>query len=112
MVSEEQRREMLRKMSLIIQSMKTSKSISEISEITGIPTSTVQRYLNRPDYFSELANEGIIKRENVPKAIEFTKQWLESSKKTGLKKGGQTSQERHGYQKTKDGRFSGNNYDR
>lgn len=36
---------MLEKLSLILVEMKTCRRIQEISERTGIPTSTIQRYL-------------------------------------------------------------------
>ncbi len=107
MVSESQRMEMLQKLSSILQEMKHCSNISEISEKTGIPTSTIQRYLNRPDYFMELSQVGLLSRENVTKAFLFTKDWLTTAKKEGLRKGGKTSQERHGFSKGSCGHFSG-----
>ncbi len=107
MVSRAQRIEILEKLSTILREMKTCSNINEISERTGIPTSTIQRYLNRPDYFQELSSNGLLKPEDVPKALEFTKEWLVKAKQEGLKKGGTTSQERHGYAKGEGGHFRG-----
>ena len=107
MVSNAQKLEMLQKLSTILREMKTCTNISEVSERTGIPTSTIQRYLNRPDYFQELSSNGLLKPENVPKALEFTKEWLVRAKQEGLKRGGETSQDRHGYAKGKGGHFKG-----
>lgn len=107
MVSNAQKIEMLEKLSRILREMKTCSNISEISERTGIPTSTIQRYLNRPDYFQELSSNGLLKPENVPKALEFTRDWLIQAKQAGLKKGGETSQDRHGYAKGEGGHFKG-----
>lgn len=107
MVSDEQRKEILGKLSKILRAMKVCSSIKEVEEQTGIPSSTIQRYLGREDYFRELAGEGLLSPDNVPKALQFTRDWLQTSKQSGLRKGGLTSQERHGYQKTKDGKFNG-----
>ena len=107
MVSDGQRREILEKLSAILLAMKTCSSIKEVEEATGIPSSTIQRYLNREDYYHDLVGIGLLKPENVPKAIQYTKDWLQASKQAGLRRGGKTSQERHGYQKTKDGKFNG-----
>ena len=81
--------------------------IKEVEEITGIPSSTIQRYLSREDYFKELAGEGLLSPENVPKALKYTQDWLKTSKRAGLSRGGKTSQERYGFQKTEDGKFNG-----
>ncbi|MBQ8131061.1 MAG: hypothetical protein IJ193_01055 [Bacilli bacterium] len=107
MVSNAQKREMLEKLSTILREMQTCTNIPEISEKTGIPTSTIQRYLNRPDYFMELSDAGLLSRENVPKALEFTRDWLTTAKQNGLQKGGQTSQEKHGFSKGEGGHFKG-----
>lgn len=106
-VSDEQRKEILGKMSKILRAMKTCSSIKEVEEQTGIPSSTIQRYLGREDYFRELAGAGLLSPNNVPKALEFTRDWLQTSKQAGNRRGGKTSQERHGYQKTNDGKFNG-----
>lgn len=107
MVSDEQRKEILGKLSNILRAMKTCSSIKEVEEMTGIPSSTIQRYLSREDYFKELAGEGLLSSENVPKALKYTQDWLKTSKRAGLSRGGKTSQERHGFQKTEDGKFNG-----
>lgn len=108
MVSDSQRLEILHKMSLLISNIKNCNNIKELSEVTGIPSSTIQRYLSREDYFEELSKEGILKSDNVKVALNYTKSWLERSKKEGLKKGGLTSQERYGYSKNSEGKFNGN----
>ena len=107
MVSDEQRKEILGKLSNILRAMKTCSSIKEVEEITGIPSSTIQRYLSREDYFKELAGEGLLSPENVPKALKYTQDWLKTSKRAGLSRGGKTSQEKYGFQKTEDGKFNG-----
>ena len=107
MISDDQRKEILGKLSAILRAMQTCSSIKEVEEATGIPSSTIQRYLNREDYFHDLVGEQLLKPKKVTKAIQYTKDWLQTSKQAGLKRGGKTSQERHGYQKTKDGKFNG-----
>lgn len=107
MINDDQRREILGKLSAILRAMQTCKSIKEVEEVTGIPSSTIQRYLSREDYFHDLVGEKLLKPENLQKAIQYTKDWLQTSKQAGLKRGGKTSQDRHGYQKTKDGKFNG-----
>ena len=103
MVSNEQRIEMLRKLALILETMKSCESIAEISEKTSIPTSTVQRYLNRKDLLIELL--GNINTTN--EVFEQNQIWLKKAYASGHKKGGLVSQERHGYEKGETGRFSG-----
>ena len=107
LVSDAQRLEILQKMSLIISNIKTCNSIKELSDVTGIPSSTIQRYLNRKDYFEELAKEGILKKENVDVALDYTKGWLEKSKEEGVKRGGKSSQEKYSFKKDNEGKFRG-----
>ena len=107
MINDRQRMEILRKLSIILNATKTCKNIGEIEKITGIPSSTIQRYLNREDYFLDLANADLLKYDNVETAINYTKKWLESSKKEGIRRGGITSQEKYGYQKNENGKFEG-----
>lgn len=107
MVSEEQQKQILEKMSKILTAIKAYKSIPEVSEATGIPESTVQRYLNKQEYYVALAQNGILKTENLDKAIDYVSDWLKESKKAGLKKGGKISQEKYGFEKDDEGKFSG-----
>lgn len=107
MLSEQQIIEIMSKMSTILRATKSCKSIGEISKQTGLPTSTIQRYLNKKEYYELLVENGALKRENLDKAMEATKKWLQDSKQAGLKSGGLTTQKRHGYTKRLDGKFNG-----
>lgn len=107
MLSDEQREERLKKMEQILEHMYTCRSIDQISASTGIPTSTIQRYLNKPELYMELVERGFIKRENLKSTLEFTKGWLQNSKRIGTIRGGETSQRNHGYVKDKKGKFRG-----
>lgn len=107
MLSEDQRKEILKKMSIIFTMTKTCESIKEIEEITNIPSSTIQRYLNKEEYFKDLVSLGILQGEEVEKAINYTKDWLNRSKKRGTIKGGVSSQKRYGYKKDNNGKFNG-----
>ena len=72
-VSDEQRKEILGKLSSILRAMKTCSSIKEVEEITGIPSSTIQRYLSREDYFKELE---VVK--HLKKDTDFKRQKMEN----------------------------------
>ena len=50
MNKKEQEIEMLKRLSLILKELQNSKTIRDISEKTGIPTSTIQKYLNKKEY--------------------------------------------------------------
>lgn len=107
MESESQRIERLQKMSSVLKSMKDCSNIKEIEEKTGVPRSTIQRYLNRPDYYEDLVTDGYVKRENIENLMDYTKEWLNKSKHEGLKRGGTISQEKYGFSKGEDGKFNG-----
>ncbi len=107
MLSKAQKLEILEKMYQILKRMNDSTSISEISTKTKIPKSTIQRYLNKEEYYEFLVEEHILDYEKANKLMTSAREWLESSKKNGLKKGGKNTQLIHGYTKKKDGKFSG-----
>lgn len=110
MLSEEQRIEKLRKLSLILRVFPNCKSIGEISEKTNILTSTIQRYLNDKKMFVEFFVQDIkvSQLEEIEKTYEEVQEFLKKSKGEGLSKGGKKSQELHGYKKDKYGKFKGN----
>lgn len=121
MVSEKQRIEMLRKLSSILMVLNSCHNIDEITRKTGIPSSTVQRYLNRKDLlFGLLKDEGLFEttfqksQTAIPNTYQFVeqtfeqnKEWLQNSKKEGLSRGGLESQRKYGYSKNEVGKFNG-----
>lgn len=112
MFSDEQREERLRKFERIIDSMPNCSNIDEISLLTGIPSSTIQRYLNKTELYEELAEVKNMDKEELKETFENTKRWLKQAKENGLSKGGKTSQEKHGFSKTKGGLFNGSGHNR
>lgn len=101
MLSEKQRRGIIKDLSIILKEMPNSKNIEEISKKTGIPRSTIQRYLNRKDYFVELINYNFINSQKTLELLfEEVQKWLVDSKNRGRSKGGITSQ--HKYYENKD----------
>ena len=107
MVNELQKIEILRKLMVILKELSTSKNIKEISEKTNIPTSTIQRYLNREDYFNELIKYNLMKQDDVEKIQVIVEKWLRQAKQNGLKDGGKKSQAMFGYAKADNGTFIG-----
>ena len=107
MVGKLQKLEMLRKLSCIIEVMPHSKNIKEIHMKTGIPTSTIQRYLNRKDLYEELSVSGFMEISDVDKLFKYSRKWLENAKLVGLKEGGIKSQILYGYEKDNIGHFKG-----
>ena len=110
MRSVEQEIKMLKNLSDILKLLPTTKSIKEISEKTGIPTSTIQRYLNSKELIIKLLEQEKI--ENYGKIFETIQTWLHQAKVEGNKKGGLISQEKHSYSKNETGQFNGNNKSR
>lgn len=105
-LSEDQRIDMLngfRKILLSIQG--GAKNISDVSKDTGIPRSTIQRWLKRDDFYSDVyeLNNCI---GDLP-TQQDVENWLQNAKNVGHKKGGLISQEIYGYSKNSDGKFSG-----
>lgn len=107
MRSKEQEIEMLEKLSKILKLLPHSRSIKEISEQTNIPTSTIQRYLNKKELIVELL-ELNNNYEKQNEATNYIQNWLNQSKNEGHKRGGLISQEKYGYIKAESGKFSGN----
>lgn len=108
MISEKQRLERLQKFSKILVALPDCNSIGEISEVTNIPTSTIQRYLNDKKLYEEFFLEaGMIKEDNVDELFERIQSSLKEYKQNGLSKGGKKSQELHGYEKDENGKFRG-----
>lgn len=67
-------------------------TIDEISAALGIPKSSVQRYLQ----------EATDSRDR-----EAISEYLQANKQEGTRKGGRTTQQRHGFNKDKAGHFIG-----
>lgn len=107
MRSKEQEIEMLEKLSKILRELPTAKSIKDISQKTNIPTSTVQRYLNKKDLITEFL-EVNKSNENYEQINEEIKEKLSTYKSEGHRRGGQISQEKYGYSKGEAGKFTGN----
>lgn len=104
MISIKQKVMMLDKLSKILIEMKSCKNLQEISERTGIPTSTIQRYLQRDDLLLELFEY------NTSICMVFRFQidlWLQNAKETGNQLGGIVTQKKYSYQKMKFGKFNG-----
>ena len=101
MLSRKQEIERLNKIANIMLVMEHTNNISEISRLTGISTSSIQRYLNN----YELLREAGLKDEDILNI----KEWLSNAKRNGLSRGGKTSQKKYGdsYSRLNDGKFSG-----
>lgn len=72
-------------------------SIEEVSASTGIPESSVQRYLHDPVIINELGKE-------VYDVIQIK---IKESKQEGLSKGGKTYAENNDFTKNEIGKFTG-----
>lgn len=103
MTSEEQKITMIKKLKDILSVMSNTSSIKEISNLTKIPTSTIQRYLNRKDLLSELLNDETLCEE----VFKNNQEWLKNAKEEGLKRGGKNSQLNNDYTKDELGKFTG-----
>jgi len=73
-------------------------SISELSNKTGIPTSTIQRDLNDYNRVVEIFGKDV---------FDEIQNWLKTSKKIGLSNGGKKSQQLYNYEKDELGHFKG-----
>lgn len=98
MISDEQLRIRIERVKKELEAIKMCKNIREISEMTGIPTSTIQRDLNNKKLIVSLTDEEL---------FEHLKEWLKIAKQFGTVNGGKNSQELHGYEKDSDGHFKG-----
>ncbi len=107
MIGETQKIEILQKLVQILKVLPETSNINDISNMTNIPTSTIQRYLNRDDYFKELIEYRLMSEEDVIITKEIVIKWLRQAKTNGLKKGGKKSQAMFGYAKADDGTFIG-----
>ena len=105
MLSEAQKREIMEKLIKVLKELETSNSIKEISEITNIPTSNIQRYLNNETLIKEALIE--MKEVNYKEWLLVIRKWLEISKKSGNRRGGKNSQTLHSFSKGEDGKFLG-----
>lgn len=104
MLGIQQKMKILENLSAILIEMKSCKRIREISERTGISTSTIQRYLQRDDLLLCLFDY------DTKVCFAFRVQidlWLQNAKNTGNQLGGVVTQKKHGYQKLKSGKFNG-----
>lgn len=91
----EQRLEMLNKLSIILEQLPTSNSIRDISKKTNIPTSTIQNYLHNNKLISELLGIEIDSKE-YKDFISTLQKWLSKAKKEGPIYGNKVLQERYG----------------
>lgn len=109
MLSEKQRLDRLKNFSKILVALPDCNSIGEISEVTEIPTSTIQRYLNDKRLYEEFFSEaGKVSEDiEVSEVFERIQNTLKEYKQNGLSKGGKKSQELHGYEKDENGKFKG-----
>ena len=98
MLNKNQYIEILNRIKKEIENINKANSIGELSKLTNIPRSTIQRDLNKRDIIVSIA--GV-------ETFEFIQEWLESSKKRGLSQGGKNSQANHGYIKDEKGHFKG-----
>ena len=110
MLSEAQKREIIEKLIKVLKELETSNSIKEISEITNIPTSNIQRYLNNETLIKEALIE--MKEVNYKEWLLVIRGWLENSKKSGNRRGGKNSQTLHSFSKDEDGKFLGSGKNR
>lgn len=92
----EQEIEMLKKLTIILKEMPTSKSIRDISEKTGISTSTIQKYLNKKEYIIKFL-ETTESSKTYGELSDEIKEWLQTAKKEGPYKGINTLKEQGGY---------------
>ncbi len=103
-VSDEQKINMLKKLSAILVALKDCQNIQEISNCTTIPTSTIQRYLNKKDLLLELVNYD---QDFCEEIFEQNQLWLKRANTLGKQKGGSTTQARYGFEKKEFGKFNG-----
>ncbi len=103
-VSDEQKIKMLKKLSAMLAAMKGCQSIQEISNCTAIPTSTIQRYLNKKDLLLELVSYN---QDLCDEIFEQNQLWLKRANTLGKQKGGSTTQARYGFEKKEFGKFNG-----
>lgn len=91
----EQRLEMLDKLSMILSNFPESYSIRDISNKTGIPQTTVYTYLHNDklicDLFGFDANS-----DEYKEFRELIQKWLDKAKKEGPSKGNEILWERYG----------------
>ena len=97
---------MLKKTAQILSVLPITNSIKEINEKTGIPTSTIQRYLNNEELIKEVLKITNSKDSYEELSIRI-KEWLKRSKKSGNMRGGQKSQNLHSFSKDGEGKFLG-----
>lgn len=86
MNKKEQEIEMLKRLSLILKELQNSKTIRDISEKTGIPTSTIQKYLNKKEYIEKFL-ETTKSTKTYEEVSENIKAWLVQAKLEGPIKG-------------------------
>lgn len=106
MRSKDQEVEMLKKTAQILSVLPITNSIKEISEKTGISTSTIQRYLNNEELIKEVLKITKISESYEELSLRI-KEWLKKSKKEGHKRGGANSQSLHSFSKDDEGKFLG-----
>ena len=84
------------KLRIALKNYKLTKNLTELSKRTGIPTSSLQRYLKDDS-----------KKVVSKKEYEAIVEWLSLAKLNGLKNGGKNSQLNHGFSKDENGHFLG-----
>ena len=102
MLSDEQQMEKKKSVEKVVtQFLKSKKTIKEISAETGIPTSSVQRYLNDESYIREIFGS----RANL--IIEEIHRKLDQNKLEGHVLGGQTYAQNYEATRGYSGLFTG-----
>ena len=84
------------KIKIALERYKEAKNLSDLSKLTGIPTSSLQRYLKDD-------SKKLVGQAEYGKIVE----WLSNAKLNGLKNGGKKSQNTHGFSKDENGHFLG-----
>lgn len=98
MTSNEQERKMIERLNVILKNYHNYKSIRELSDYLNIPTSTIQRDLNKSKLI--ISTKGL-------KIYNDVQEWLMNSKKIGLSRGGKKSQEMYIYKRDNIGKYDG-----
>ena len=108
MISKEQEERFNKETILLVSNLILNKlTIKELSELTGISSSTVQRRLNDENRIKN-AYSGLKKTTTeIEEIINEIKRILEINKENGLSNGGKTSQERYEMLRDEEGHYNG-----
>lgn len=98
MLSKEQAAEKEKKILKCVRTfLKSNGNIQEVSKITGIPTSSVQRYLNEKETILERLGNDI---------YEAVQEQLRLNKEEGLSRGGKVTTSRYSYLRDNSGKYT------